>query len=76
MATSRVIRTAVADYGDDFPGVLEVAVFTPDPVEAPGDPFLSVSPDAGDGGIVIGTKAQADQLIEAIQAGIAHIWNA
>ncbi len=68
--TSQVLRTAVADYGDIFPGVLELRVITPEI----GKPFLSIGYEDGSESVVIGTHDQAKQLIEALSAGINKIW--
>jgi hypothetical protein len=63
------IRTAVADYGDENPGVLVAKIRQPPDI----DDFLSISsPDTS--GIVVGTKAQADQLVEAIRAASRLLW--
>ena len=65
-----ITRTAVADYGDEFPGVLEI---TARPKTDAG-PYISIHNKDGSGSVIIGTHDQAKQLIEALQAGIREIW--
>ena len=71
--TMRVIRTAVADYGDEFPGVLTVYLHERGFSDGDNDHFLSIGND--NDSIVVGTEEQAKQLIEALQAGIREAWD-
>jgi len=65
-----VLGTAVADYGDGLPGVLELRVLTQDS----GEQFLVIGDQTGNESVVVGSADQAHQLIEALNAGINKIW--
>jgi hypothetical protein len=69
---SKVHRTAVADYNDSMPGVVDVCILKRE--KNPSDAWMSMGDHDGTSSIVIGTREQAKQLIEALQSGIREIW--
>lgn len=68
---SSVLRTAVAEYGDTMPGVLEVSVITGSTT----DDFASISTQDSEGSVIIGSADQARQLISALNAVIEKLWS-